>query len=236
MANYIVALAHFCELHGPVSIICTQQTHENVDQTSYLLPGNSKVQTCASCKLILPQDAINLITNDTNDANGAQTVCISSKYPSSQRRYTALTKVVMKSLTVETSADPRRPILYGDSVDGYCVSRVFKVRDPSARGGERKYSFIVLCDSESHLSRNWEIVAMYIGEMISHIQEKVEARGSGRATEEIDNEKYLRRSMARPKLLVELTGDDQIFVRLHMWAREVLHDVADGPDVGPETS
>ena len=114
MANYIVALAHFCELHGPVSIICTQQTHENVHQTSYLLPGNSKVQTCASCKLVLPQDAINLITN---------------------------------------------------------------------------------------------------------------ARRSSGATEEIDNEKYLRRSMARPKLLVELTGDDQIFVRLHMWAREVLRDV-----------
>lgn len=231
MANYIIALAHFCELHGPVSIICTQQTHENVDQTSYLLPGNSKVQTCASCKLILPQEAINLITSDSNNANGPRPVCISSKYPSSQRRYTALTKVVMKSLTVEASADPRRPIMYGDSVDGYCVSRVFKVRDPSARGGERKYSFIVLCDSESHLSMNWEIVALYIGEMISHIQQMVEVRGSGRATEEIDNEKYLRRSMVRPKLLVELTGDDQIFVRLHMWARELLHDVADSPDV-----
>ena len=65
----------------------------------------------------------------------------------------------------------------------------------------------------------------YKREMISHIQEKVEARRSSGATEEIDNEKYLRRSMARPKLLVELTGDDQIFVRLHMWAREVLRDV-----------
>lgn len=223
MANTIVALAHFCELHGPVSIICTQETNGDSEKASYLLPGTSKVQTCASCRLILPDDAVNIITRDPENTAGQMRV--SSKYPSSQRRYTALTKVVMKSLTVETSADPRRPILFGDCVDGYCVSRVFKVKDASARGGERKYSLLIICDNESHLLQNWEITSNYIGEIITHIQERTEARGSSSVGGEINNEKYLRRSNARPKLLVELTGDDQIFVRLHMWAEALLCDM-----------
>lgn len=188
------------------------------------------MQTCNSCHLILPSEAVNLITKDDNSTTSAY---ISSRYPSSQQRYTALTKAVMKSLTVEASADPKRPIFYGDDVDGYSMSRIFKVRDPSARGSERKYSFIVLCDDESQLLRYWDIVSTYINEMITNIQDRVDVKGASSVSEEIDNEKYLRRSIARPKLLVELTGDELLFVRLHMWARDMLHDLNDlGQDAG----
>ena len=57
----------------------------------------------------------------------------------------------MKSLSVETMSDLSKPMFYGDAINGYCINQIFKVEDLNARGGERKYSLMVISDNESEL-------------------------------------------------------------------------------------
>lgn len=224
MANYIISLAHFCELHGPSTIICTQVTDPKYQQ-QHFVPSTSKLQTCASCKLMLPNDEVNIVTND--DSN----VYISTNYPSLQKRYLSLTKLVMKSLFVETTSDITKPMFSGDIMNGYCISIIFKVKDINARGSERKYSLLVVSDSESELLENWDIISMYFHEVILLIQLQVSVSSEGSPKKEhgtyamLDNERFLRRSMIKPKSLVDLTNDINIFVKFHLWGIELLKDI-----------
>ncbi|KAK6458388.1 protein required for amino acid permease transport from the Golgi to the cell surface [Scheffersomyces xylosifermentans] len=243
MTNYIVCLAHFCELHGPSTIMCTQVTTQSRKQ-DHILPPTSKLQTCSSCKLILPDGLYNVVTTEepspskslkTGQDEEAR-VFISTHYPSSQKRYASLTKLVMKSLSVETSSVLSKPMFYGDMVNGYCINKIFKIRDINARGSERKYSLMVVADSESDLLSNWDVISVYFTEIIELVQERVEltfedtmakreAEASNNSNTLLDNERYLRRSMIKPKSLADLTNDDQIFVKLHLWAIELLKDI-----------
>lgn len=239
MPNYIIGLAHFCEVHGPSTILCTQSTTAADEIASLLLPLTTKLHTCASCKLILPHSAVNLNTTIADRSGTFTTTYISAQYPSYQQRYTALTKLVMKALSTESTSDITKPIFFGDVVNGYCISRIFKISDVNARGGERKYSLMTVCDDEKSLLLGWETISLYLGELISMIQSQVEAvllrkieKGrplgathSAQGGSMFDNERYLRRSLTRPKSLIELTNDDQLFVKLHLWAIEVLRDI-----------
>lgn len=219
MPNYVFSLAHFCEIHGPSIVICTQKS-----STGTKNKASSKLQLCALCELVLPNDAVNIVS--TVDEKEKY---ISTRYPSSQNLYTAYVKLVMKLLSVETSAESLKPVFFGDVVSGFCMSRVFKIQDVNSRGGERKYALIMGCDEEVHLLRNWDVVTTYMGEIILLIQRQVE-RNLAQEAEQLnvmDNERYLRRSKIRPKSLVELTNDTQIFVKIHLWAIDFLRDVLD---------
>ncbi|GEQ68755.1 hypothetical protein JCM33374_g2423 [Metschnikowia sp. JCM 33374] len=150
---------------------------------------------------------------------------ISTKYPQSPKLYTSLMKLVMKCLSVEAVADPSKPLFYGDATNGFCLSKVFNIPDLHARGAERKYAFLVVCDSESHLLASWHFVSTYISEMIAFLQAKVETVRDRAKQESVDNERYLRRSKNMPRSLVELAGDGDLFVRLHLCGIELLRDV-----------
>lgn len=230
----MVCLAHFCEIHGPSTIICTQVfLGENFSQN--LLKSTSKLSTCASCKLMVPSESANLVTELQNTPEGQTRTFVSTQYPSSQQRYSSLAKMVMKSLSVETTSDISKPIFFGDAGNGYCISKIFKIMDNHSRGSERKYSFIVSSDTEISLLQNWDNIAIYMDELVGLIQSQVEEatekisrlRRSNHPNEGsfLDNERFLRRSMLRPRSLVELTDDDQIFPKLHLIAAELLSDV-----------
>ncbi|CCE81728.1 Piso0_002394 [Millerozyma farinosa CBS 7064] len=234
MSNFIVCLAHFCELHGPSTIICTQMTSSEDRAQQQLLSSSSRPQTCASCSLMLPSGAMNLVTKE-NGGDGAKCF-VSTHYPSLQQRYAALTKLVMKSLSVETTTDISKPVFFGDAVNGYCVTKIFRAVDANARGSERKYSLMVASDSENDLLSQWNTITMYLSELIALIQKSVETAAEGASAEPLqksassnsvfDNERYLRRSMIKPRSLVELTGDRDLFVKFHLWALELLKDIS----------
>ncbi|CAH2350340.1 protein Lst7p [[Candida] railenensis] len=240
MANYMVCLAHFCELHGPSTIICTQKVAEP-EKSSLFLPANSMLQTCQSCKLTLPDDSVNL------QSTIGGTSYVSTQYPASSQRYSSLTKLVMKTLSVETTSDISKPIFFGDVVNGYCINKIFKISDANARGGERKYSLMVVSDKEKDLLLHWDDFSIYLNEFILLIQQQAQyvtdelnpkkskppatssASTSGNNqtsnTATFDNERYLRRSLIKPKSLIDLTNDNELFVKIHLWAIELLKDV-----------
>lgn len=229
MPNYMVALAHFCELHGPSTIMCSQTSSVSAPE-EHLLASTAKLQPCASCRLTLPEGAVNLTTKDPEKG---RLVYVSTHYPSSQKRYTLLTKLAMKALSVETTSDLSRPVFYGDVVNGYCITKIFKITDFNARGGERKYALMVVADSEPALLQKWDVVGLYLNELISQVQTKVERAREGlhrlelqNGASVVDNERYLRRSMIKPKSLVELTDDAELFVKMHLWAVELLREIS----------
>lgn len=221
MFNFIVCLAHFCEVHGPTTIICTLVSSPESVEKHKLQASQTNNKLCALCQLLIPtEDAANLVTSDSNQ------VFISTNYPANARRYSSLTKLVMKSLVVETTSDITKPMYFGDSTNGYCITKIFKIKDVNSRGGERKYSLMVVSDSETKLLQNWDIISTYFTEIILLIQKLVEVQSSSKNnTSSIDNERYLRRSLIKPKSLVELTNDPQLFVKFHLWVVELLKDI-----------
>lgn len=221
MTSFIVGLCHFCEVHGPSTIICTQEAD---NETDHLLQTTSKLQTCSSCKLIVPQEGINLVSKKLLQH------FVSTQYPANQKRYTSLTKLVMKVLSVETNSDVTKPLFIGDNHNGYCLHKIFKIKDINARGGERKYGLLVICDKELGIMNNYHLISNYLSLMITCIQTKVDnviETNLKRAQKTCfnDNERYLRKSFIKPRSLVELTGDDQVFVKLHVWALEMISDL-----------
>lgn len=214
MPNHVVCLAHFCEVHGPTTLLCTYEApaHESAADPRLLL--------CALCELVLPNHATSLTTTASDRRY------VSARYPDSQRVYTALVKLVMKALSAETAAEPAQPIFFGDTASGFCVSRVFSLKDAHARGGERKYAFVVACDAERPLLQRFDTVLMYLAEMIRLVQQLVEAHVERVAETDANNERYLRRQKILPTSLVTLTNDDSVFARVHLWGIEMLRDIA----------
>lgn len=217
-SNDVFCLAHFCEIHGPTTILCCQKLDSPLESSSNLL------STCDSCALQLPESATRLVT--TSELNHTNDKYVSTHYPVSERIYTSLKKLVMKCLSVEAVADPLKVLFFGDATYGFCLSKVFSIKDINARGGERKYAMLMVSDSESHLIRSWDTVSTYFNEMIGLIQRQVEERMEETAKNNAsDNERYLRRSKNIAKSLVVLTNDAQIFVKVHLWAIELLKDM-----------
>lgn len=216
LPNDIFCLAHFCEIHGPTTIICCQKQDSPVEFS------DSMLSACDSCALQLPESATNLVTS----TNESKLRYVSTRYPLSQRIYTSLKKMVMKCLSVEAVADPLKLLFFGDGSNGFCLSKVFSIKDTNARGGERKYALLMVSDSETHIIRNWDTISTYFNEIIALIQRQVETRLEEMTrSNSVDNERYLRRSKNIAKSLVQLTNDSQIFVKFHLWGIELLGDI-----------
>lgn len=262
MPNFVFCVAHFCEIHGPVTVLCTQK-----QEIGTSLPKSSNA-LCESCSLDLPEGVTSLVTKadepnnfkcqaPVSELHLRKTLAVSGKfddepvpdanttiadkgidqsarkrivyastlYPQSESIYTSLTKLVMKCLSVEAVAEPLKPVFFGDTNTGYCLSKVFSIPDIHARGGERKYALMVVSDSETSLLKNWDISSTYIAEIILLLQRKVELQIEQRKVNSGDNVRFLRRAKTIPRSIGQLTGDNEIFMKLHLCGTEVLRNM-----------
>lgn len=70
--TFIVSLAHFCEVHGPSMIMCTQVVNDPMKLTNFYSPQLQESQFCQACMFQIPDTANN--TADTNStATGVTT-------------------------------------------------------------------------------------------------------------------------------------------------------------------
>lgn len=222
MTNYIMCLAHFCEVHGPLIVCCTQQFPSSSYKTQLLDPTattKSRQQTCALCQLVLPDDAANVTLLL------GKTMVVLGQYPASQKRYMAVSKLALKALLYETTSDITKPMYYGDLGLGYCVFKIFKIRDASARGGERKYAMMIVANEEKEMLMQWNLISLYFNQVIELVQHRSQPEPEIKPTNMLDHERYLRRSITRPKSITEMTRDPQIFVKLHLCAVDLLRDI-----------
>ncbi|CDK28247.1 unnamed protein product [Kuraishia capsulata CBS 1993] len=223
MGQFMVCLAHFCEIHGPSVVMCTQSTALDRAEEIAAAPPTAS-QLCSSCRLIIPKSEGDLEEPSSIRTVEAGRCYTSSQYPSSQPKYSALRQIVMKSLSVEMTYDSSAPIMFGDQAIGYSVVMTFKVRDSLARGSERKYALMVIGEQEGEVIHSWDLIVGNIQEIIVYVRDRLATVESDR-NDEVGNERFFRRAqMTKPKSLVELLHDDRFFVRLHLWAASLLKD------------
>ncbi|KAG7849931.1 hypothetical protein KL919_001546 [Ogataea angusta] len=216
--SFMITLAHFCEVHGPSMVICTQNVHSGELLDSYYGAKVPPSSVCKSCEFIVPQESTSLRTQ-----SGDQ-IYISTQHPSSQPRYAALRQTIMRVFTIESNHDMNKPLSFGDSKNGYSVSLGFKLIDDTARGSERRYSLIFTCDSEQKLYENYSVILDQLIAMVKYITTRSMHIIGNRRKNENNNETYLRRGSRMPKIksIIELLQDDNFFVKLHLWASSLL--------------
>lgn len=128
----------------------------------------------------------------------------------------------MKCLSVETTYDDLKPIMFGESSLGFAILMSFKIKDNTARGSERKYAFIVLAEEENELMRNWDLIIVSLSTMIKTIKDKISHLESTQQLSDNNNERFYRRILPKPKNLIELLNDDNFFVKVHLWSSNLL--------------
>ncbi|CAF0789835.1 unnamed protein product [Adineta ricciae] len=156
--NALCALHHFCDLHGPQTLLCTEgrtyiQDYNDNDneelKTYYSQFMNAKSPQektqCQSCTL----SSEGVVITTTDYSHHMQYVS-SSSTPNAEL-FKTIRHACVRSLTIEKPTDSEHPIVFGDDQGGYCLSFSFVCKDFYARGSQRRYSLCYLCPDKYHL-------------------------------------------------------------------------------------
>lgn len=198
--QFIVSLAHFCEMHGPSVVMCTQCVGKDEVDSLRLDEFQPPSNLCESCRLKIPKQEGSVDkradenVND-NDSDNLQRLFekqrigndepslvrsifqdktyISSQIPNSQVKDNALRQIVTRCLSLEISYDSSKPVMFGDATVGYSIVMTFKLKDLLARGSERKYAFIVTSEKETELMNHWNKIVSDLSAMVEYIVTKL---------------------------------------------------------------
>lgn len=214
---FSICLAHFCDKHGPRSLMCTQRVPSD-SMDDFIASDFSKESYCKSCLLLYPKGLNDdKMTTITTTLEGEDQSYTSAQYLTS--KYRILNSVVRKILSEESTVYDSRPMYFGDGARGYSLTQCFKIKDLEARGSERRYSFIVNCDDERLIIDNWNIIIDNITTMIDYLKDsskRIEIEHSS------NNDIFLRGKNQQPRSLAELLRDDELFVKIHLWNIRLL--------------
>jgi hypothetical protein len=108
---------------------------------------------------------------------------------------------------------------FGDETRRYSISQSFKLKDLEARGSERRYAFIVNCDDEKLMLQHWGLIVDNLTAMIKYLIERSKEQEIKSSR---NNEIYLRGKNIQSKSMTELLGDDELFVKIHLWNTRLL--------------
>ncbi|KAH3668889.1 hypothetical protein OGAPHI_002644 [Ogataea philodendri] len=202
-------------------VMCTQDvdTSDCVERFHGTdVPASS---VCESCAFKVPDGSVTLRTHSDNK------VYVSTQHPSLQARYAAMRQIIMKIFTIETNYDMSKPLSFGNSKHGYSVGLSFKLRDDTARGSERRYSLIFTSESEQALFSRHSAILDQLNAMVEYVTARSAAIIEDRRRSDNNNESYLRRSSRMPKnrSLIELLQDEELFIKLHLWAASLLEQL-----------
>ncbi|VEU22221.1 DEKNAAC103251 [Brettanomyces naardenensis] len=247
--TFIVTLAHFCEVHGPSMVMCTQAVDSSESPSKYYGSRIPDSQLCESCRLKIPKqmDAQRSDSSGTSpssstaaspkempDPSTIQTeskttgsTYVSTQFPTSQHRYSSLRHIIMRIFTIETSSDTNQPLIFGDAKAGYSMALLFKIFDRTARGSERKYSIVVTSDKENDIFANYSLILLNLAKTVDYITTRSVEVTEKAAKNDSTNDVYLRRSAGVPKTksLVTIMDDQSFFVRLHLLASSLLEEL-----------
>lgn len=211
---FTILLSHFCDRHGPRSILSTQLTTDSSEQ--YVLPDFSKESYCTSCLLVMPKAKTepNTTTIQTEFEGDVYTT---TQY--SSVRFRQLNSIVRKCLSEESAVYDSRPMYFGDTSRGYSLTQSFKLRDLEARGSERRYALLVTSTDENKLLQSWETITEHFSAIINYL---IERRRDYEMKSATNNEIFLRGKNIQSKSMTELLGDEEVFLKIHLWNARLL--------------
>ncbi len=176
--NGLLGFCHFCEIHGPRVLMCTQSFQKDVDrnistdfglentlESNIAASSTRHSDECTAC--CWGREDKGFVTNDDSH------VYLSSYRPICSELYGTLRQACVRSLSCEISPGREGPVLFGDDHQGHVYSFSFSLSDPQARGFQRWYSFLVITADQHHLINCWHFLATHLRKLISDIQAKV---------------------------------------------------------------
>ena len=177
---------------------------------------------------------------------------ISTSSPTDPNTYSIIRRAAIRTLSGEQlpRGQTAGEIFYGTPPEGWTIAYIFRLSDPYARGGYRKYALIALASSETRayqvMTFIWEHFRRIAENIITRTAEKMkENEGDGDDHEDVkkelripvssfltgrttDPDGYPRQYGAarmRARGLTEMVGDDKFFAELHLEFVRMLREL-----------
>lgn len=168
---------------------------------------------------------------------------ISTSSPTDPNTYSIIRRAAIRTLSGEQlpRGQTAGELFFGTPLDGWTIAYKFRLSDPYARGGYRKYALIALAGSETRAYQTmtfiWEHFRRIAGNVMTRTAQKIKENEGDRGDHEDDRKEhripvssfltgrttdpdgYPRQYGAarmRARGLTEMVGDDKFFAELHL--------------------
>uniref|UniRef100_A0A674MZW5 Folliculin n=1 Tax=Takifugu rubripes TaxID=31033 RepID=A0A674MZW5_TAKRU len=188
--NAMVALCHFCELHGPRTLFCTEALHppspSPSTQMGATIPGDrdrdadrdgegltmranssatQRGEMCDGCRS-LPASHPGFVSID--DETGIR--FLSHQHPRQPQLFSVVRQACVRSLSCEVCPGREGPIFFGDEQHGFVFSHTFFIKDSLARGFQRWYSIVLVAMDRIYLINSWPFLLRHLKLTIQSLQ------------------------------------------------------------------
>lgn len=187
--NALVALCHFCELHGPRTLFCTEAVHPpspSPPQPGSAIPGDrdreadregegltmranssdtQRADMCEGCRS-LPASHPGFVSVDSE--TGIR--YLSHQHPRQPQLFSVVRQACVRSLSCEVCPGREGPIFFGDEQHGFVFSHTFFIKDSLARGFQRWYSIVVVAMDRIYLINSWPFLLRHLRLTIHSLQ------------------------------------------------------------------
>uniref|UniRef100_A0A672HU57 Folliculin n=1 Tax=Salarias fasciatus TaxID=181472 RepID=A0A672HU57_SALFA len=188
--NALVALCHFCELHGPRTLFCTEALHPPSPAPSsqagasvsgdrdrdgdregegLTMRANSSAtqrgEMCEGCRS-LPASHPGFVSID--DETGIR--FLSHQHPRQPQLFSVVRQACVRSLSCEVCPGREGPIFFGDEQHGFVFSHTFFIKDSLARGFQRWYSIVMVAMDRIYLINSWPFLLRHLKLTIQSLQ------------------------------------------------------------------
>ncbi|XP_066990996.2 triokinase/FMN cyclase, partial [Anabrus simplex] len=230
--NAVIAMCHFCELHGPSILFTTQAFHDseavdgerrkshygNLDGLKSRVKGNT-TDACEACQS-LNNKHLGYISND----HEGRITYLSTQQPVETDVATMVRQACFRSLSCEVSPGKEGPVFFGDDVRGHVASHTFFLKDAQARGFHRWFSILILMRDKLFLLNSWPFLVEHLKNLVTELQAK-STKVYDREQEQCpqralrlnaDSSLYKQQAVGKTsRSLVDLTADTHVFAQLH---------------------
>uniref|UniRef100_A0A673YR19 Folliculin n=2 Tax=Salmo trutta TaxID=8032 RepID=A0A673YR19_SALTR len=185
--NALVALCHFCELHGPRTLFCTEALHPpspTPSQAGAPIPGDresdregegltmranssatQRGDMCEGCRS-LPASHPGFVSVDSE--TGIR--FLSHQHPRQPQLFSVVRQACVRSLSCEVCPGREGPIFFGDEQHGFVFSHTFFIKDSLARGFQRWYSIVMVAMDRIYLINSWPFLLRHLRLTIQSLQ------------------------------------------------------------------
>ncbi|MCI4374665.1 hypothetical protein PGIGA_G00008530 [Pangasianodon gigas] len=187
--NALVALCHFCELHGPRTLFCTEAVHPpspsppqpgsmmmpdrepegERDGEGLTMKANSsdthRADMCDGCRS-LPASHPGFVSVDSE--TGIR--FLSHQHPRQPQLFSVVRQACVRSLSCEVCPGREGPIFFGDEQHGFVFSHTFFIKDSLARGFQRWYSIVIVAMDRIYLINSWPFLLRHLKITIQSLQ------------------------------------------------------------------
>ncbi|KAL4702428.1 hypothetical protein ACJJTC_003053 [Scirpophaga incertulas] len=205
--NAVIGLCHFCEAHGPRPLFCTFTTDDEDQTKDSIKPAVE----CTGCTSLGPETII-----ITKDEDG--TIFCSRETVVNEDVRSFLRQAAIRSITCEVSWSKDGGVVYFSDTQGHVLSLNFQIKDTRARGLKRWFSIVVLMKDKMLLLNIMPVLSEHMQIIAKELQQSAEIVFDNEqkiCTQRALRLKTGRNDFGQSRSLLQLTGDKDVFKKLH---------------------